>query len=137
MKRIFLSTLLALLAIGPASADPALKVPMDRRGIHGDRLCCHGRDPSWSGAYADPTFGAPVALVVPPTAELQTHYGWGVGNTRITPNCPQFNRIYPGRWGLQLEGLHGHSSLAQHDRPIRGVLRSRAVALNGPTERFI
>jgi len=96
MKRILLTALFALLAIGPASADPAYKVPLDRRGIHGDRICCHGRDPSWNGAYYDVTYGAPVALVIPPTAELQTHYGWGVGNTRITPNCPQFNRIYPG-----------------------------------------
>ncbi len=96
MKRIFLTTLLALLTAGPSLADPAIKVPMDRRGLHGDRIHCCGRDPSWSGAYYDQTFGAPVALVIPPTAEMQTHMGWGVGSTYITPNCPQFSRIYPG-----------------------------------------
>jgi hypothetical protein len=96
MKRILLTTLLALLAVSPSLADPAIKVPMDRRGLHGDRVCCHGRDPSWSGSYYDMTYGAPIALVIPPTAEMQTHMGWGVGATYITPNCPQFNRIYPG-----------------------------------------
>jgi hypothetical protein len=88
--------LFAVLALAPAWADPAIKVPIDRRGLHGDRLGCCGHDPSWHGAYYDMTYGAPVALVIPPTAEYQVHYGWGVGNTRCTVNCPQFNRIYPG-----------------------------------------
>jgi hypothetical protein len=38
----------------------------------------------------------PLALVIPPTAEYQTHWGWGVGNTRVTPNVPQFGRNWPG-----------------------------------------
>jgi hypothetical protein len=37
-----------------------------------------------------------VALVVPPTAEYQTKWGWGVGNTRVVPIAPQFGRNYPG-----------------------------------------
>jgi len=95
MKRIFvLATLLTLSAVAQGLAEHP-KVPMDRRGLHGDR-CCSGHDYTWNGAFYDPTFGAPVALVIPPTAEMQTHLGWGVGGTRITKNSIQFNRIYPG-----------------------------------------
>jgi hypothetical protein len=51
---------------------------------------------AWNGGYYNVAWGAPVALVVPPTAEVQTHWGWGVGNTRITPICSQFKRPWPG-----------------------------------------
>jgi hypothetical protein len=37
-----------------------------------------------------------VALVVPPTAEVETLWGWGVGNTRIAPICHKFRRGWPG-----------------------------------------
>jgi hypothetical protein len=96
MKRLLLTTLFALLMASPSLADPAIKVPMDRRGLHGDRVPCCGHDPSWHGAYYDMTYGAPMALVIPPTAETQTHMGWGVGANYVTPNCTQFSRIYPG-----------------------------------------
>jgi hypothetical protein len=45
--------------------------------------------------YYNATWGTPVALVVPPTAEKQTHWGWGVGNTRVTTIYSQFG----GYWG--------------------------------------
>jgi hypothetical protein len=51
---------------------------------------------TWHGSHYHSAWGTPVALVVPPTAEYQTHWGWGVGNTRVTPICPQFHRNYPG-----------------------------------------
>ena len=106
MKSIFvLATLLALSAVGQALAEQP-KVPMDRRGLHGDRCCCGG-EYTWNGAFYDPTFGAPVALVIPPTAEMQTHLGWGVGATRITNNCVQFNRIYPGGRAYDRRALMG------------------------------
>jgi len=44
----------------------------------------------WHGGYYYTAWGRPVPLVVPPTADYQTHWGWGAGNTRITPICPQF-----------------------------------------------
>jgi len=50
----------------------------------------------WHGRYYDAGWGKPVALVVPPTAESQTHWGWGVGATRVTPIQHQFQRAYPG-----------------------------------------
>lgn len=51
---------------------------------------------SWNAGYYDAAWGAPVALVVPPTARLQTNWGWGVGNTRVTPIYSQFQRGAPG-----------------------------------------
>jgi len=50
----------------------------------------------WHGDHYDTAWGTPVALVVPPTAESQTHLGWGVGATRVTPIQHQFQRNYPG-----------------------------------------
>ena len=50
----------------------------------------------WHGDYYDVAWGMPVAVVVPPTAESQTHLGWGVGATRVTPIQHQFQRNYPG-----------------------------------------
>src|SRR5262245_40423018 len=58
----------------------------------------------WHGAYSDPQWGQPVALVVPPTAEKQTVWSWGVPSASIQPIFPQFRRQYPGpvtpgEWG--------------------------------------
>jgi hypothetical protein len=50
----------------------------------------------WHGNYYYPQWGAPVALVVPPTAEFQTNYSWGVPASRISPIDAQFSRGYPG-----------------------------------------
>ncbi|MGQ9505416.1 MAG: hypothetical protein ACUVQG_11865 [Thermogutta sp.] len=50
----------------------------------------------WYGQYYNGTWGAPVAIVVPPNVEFQTHWGWGVGNTRITTIDHQFSRNWPG-----------------------------------------
>jgi len=50
----------------------------------------------WHGGYYHSAWGQPLALVVPPRAEAQTHWGWGVGGTRITPILHQFGRNYPG-----------------------------------------
>ena len=59
--------------------------------------CCRGVcQRPWNGPYYSAEWGIPVAVVVPPNAELQTHWGWGVGNTRVTPICPQYARNYPG-----------------------------------------
>lgn len=50
----------------------------------------------WHGAYYHTMWGQPVALVVPPTAEYETHWSWGVAQTRVTPIWPQFQRSWPG-----------------------------------------
>jgi hypothetical protein len=63
---------------------------------HGECLACRQYSAPWHGGYYNQSYGAPMALVVPPNAEMQTHMGWGVGGTRITPLCPQFGRSYAG-----------------------------------------
>lgn len=45
---------------------------------------------AWHAGYYHTMWGRPVALVVPPTATHQTNWGWGIGNTRVTPIYPQF-----------------------------------------------
>jgi len=50
----------------------------------------------WHAPYYHVQYGRPLALVVPPTAGMQTHWGWGVGGTRLTPIHHQFSRQYPG-----------------------------------------
>ncbi|QDU95036.1 hypothetical protein [Lignipirellula cremea] len=50
----------------------------------------------WHGHYYHTDYGRPLALVVPPTASMQTKWSWGVGNTTSTPIYHQFSRQYPG-----------------------------------------
>ncbi len=51
---------------------------------------------NWNRNYAHTSYGQPVALVVPPTANLQTNYGWGVASSRISRLDHQVQRNYPG-----------------------------------------
>jgi len=37
---------------------------------------------SWHGSYYDPAWGCPVTVLVPPNAEFQTNYGWGIPASR-------------------------------------------------------
>ncbi len=55
---------------------------------------------SWHSAWYDPAEGRPIALVVPPTAEFQTQYAWGVPSSRVAPIYHQFRRPYPGPGGV-------------------------------------
>lgn len=50
----------------------------------------------WNKRYVHTAYGQPVALVVPPTATLQTNWGWGVGSSRLQRLDHQFMRNYPG-----------------------------------------
>ncbi|PQO43770.1 hypothetical protein [Blastopirellula marina] len=50
----------------------------------------------WHGGYYYQDWHTPMALVVPPTASLQTNYSWGVPSSRVTPINHQFNQINPG-----------------------------------------
>ena len=51
---------------------------------------------SWHANYFHTATGMPVALVVPPTATMQTKWGWGVSQGTMTPIYHQFQRPY---WG--------------------------------------
>lgn len=85
MKRFLLS---AVVALGVVAVLTQASWGANRRG----RLATH----EWTGGYYDSAYGMPVAVVIPPTAEYQTHWNWGVGGTQITPNRPQFSRNWPG-----------------------------------------
>lgn len=54
------------------------------------------QQPPWHGQNYHAAWGVPVALVVPPGADTSTQWGWGVGNTQVTPIRQQFGRCYPG-----------------------------------------
>ena len=58
----------------------------------------HAHGAPWHGQYRHTAFGKPVALVVPPIANRQTHYHWGVTGTTMTPIYHQFGRSYPGEY---------------------------------------
>jgi hypothetical protein len=89
MRRLFLS---ACLAAGLTT----LLASTSRAFDNCPRCCKPAGYASWNGGYNETSYGMPLALVVPPTAEYQTHWGWGVGNTRVTPNVAQFGRNWPG-----------------------------------------
>ena len=53
----------------------------------------------WHGRNYNVQYGQPIALVVPPTAELTTDYSWGVTSSRMTRIDHQFQRPWPnGFW---------------------------------------
>jgi hypothetical protein len=51
---------------------------------------------NWNRNYAYTDYGQPTALLVPPTANLQTNWGWGVASSRISRIDHQFQRNFPG-----------------------------------------
>jgi hypothetical protein len=51
---------------------------------------------NWNRNYVNTEYGQTVALVVPPTANMQTNWGWGVASSRVSRIDHQFQRNYPG-----------------------------------------
>jgi hypothetical protein len=60
------------------------------------RPVCRSHYYNWNRNYAYTDYGQPTALVVPPTANLQTNWGWGVASSRISRIDHQFQRNFPG-----------------------------------------
>lgn len=54
---------------------------------------------NWHANYMYTPYAAPTALVVPPTAQLQTNWGWGAPSSRISRIDHQFTRDYMGGGG--------------------------------------
>jgi hypothetical protein len=93
MKRVLILTVAAAALLAWGWANDA----MAGRGTLKSRVSMRQSQAyPWHGGYYDSAWGMPVAVVVPPTAENQTHWGWGVGATRITPIQHQYQRPYPG-----------------------------------------
>jgi len=64
---------------------------------HGNKAALYRASQTpWHGGYYYTQWGAPVALLIPPTAEMHTDYAWGVPSTRVSRNDHQFQRPYPG-----------------------------------------
>lgn len=59
----------------------------------------HARTMPWHGSYNHTSFNAPLGLVVPPTANMQTKMGWGVSQSEMAPIYHQAFRAYPGEDG--------------------------------------
>jgi hypothetical protein len=92
MKRVLLLTAAAaLLACGWVNEAMAGKGSLKNRVA-----LRQSQTYPWHGDYYDNAWGRPVAVLVPPTAENQVHWGWGVGATRVNPIQHQFERNYPG-----------------------------------------
>ncbi len=91
IKRISIITSFALLAAvamsTTAEADPGWLRHANKRA----------KNYRWHSNYVHSAYGQPVALVVPPTAQLQTNWSWGAPSTRFSRIDHQFGRDYPGQ----------------------------------------
>jgi hypothetical protein len=97
MKRVLMCSAIALIAGGlPPTAGHA-----ENPQAYAYR---QARVLPWHNGYYDIAWGEPIALVVPPNAEFQSNYGWGVGGTRVAPIYHQFGRPYPGSPGAYPPG---------------------------------
>lgn len=54
---------------------------------------------NWHANYVYTDYGRPTALIVPPTAQLQTNWSWGAPSLRISRIDHQFSRNYLGAGG--------------------------------------
>jgi len=95
MRRLFLLMVLAS-AVAAASLADTASAGCNRPNSRPRYRKSQPPVTSWHGWHYHSAWGMPLALLVPPTAELQTKWGWGVGNTQVVPIWPQFARDYPG-----------------------------------------
>ncbi len=91
MKRTLLAA--ALLASLCSSA-----VAFDET-CHGHKARYRAAYHHWHGPFYHAAYGAPMALIIPPTAEYTSDYAWGVCGTSQSRNDTQFQRPYPGPYG--------------------------------------
>lgn len=98
MKKIALTMLASIVVAIGFTTDAAADGPWHYPGrTRADRSAAyHAARQPWHGNYNYTPAGRPVALVVPPTANMQSHWGWGVGRTQMSPIYHQFARPYPG-----------------------------------------
>lgn len=92
MKRMIWLTLMVA-GLGLAASESAFGWERGVRGADASGTAYGGQ--CWHAPYYHTGYGMPVAMVVPPTAERQVHWGWGIGATRVTPIWPQYQLGYP------------------------------------------
>jgi hypothetical protein len=93
LKRIVLAAAVVM-ALAPACQSLAVERLLATRSDRAARAMARSR--SWHGDYYHTTTGYPIPLVVPPTANMETRYGWGVSQSTMTPIYHQYQRPYPG-----------------------------------------
>ena len=108
MKTIAFAMLASIVVAIGFTTDAAADGPWRYAGrTRADRAAAYqaARQP-WHGQYNYTPAGMPMALVVPPTANMQTRWGWGVGQTQMSPIYHQFARPYPGEWTADGSTMH-------------------------------
>ena len=95
-RRLFVGGLLAAMLVASFVASLQVAAAIDCDGAIEKRYFLRSQGKSWHSGWYDPTQGRPIALVVPPTAEFQSQYSWGVPSSRVMPLYHQFRRPYPG-----------------------------------------
>jgi hypothetical protein len=91
--------ILVAVAVSVASLALVARVSAFDETHHGHDARWRSTLRPWHGRYYNVQYGAPLALVVPPTAELQTDYSWGSVSSRMTRIDHQFQRPWPnGYW---------------------------------------
>lgn len=83
--RLALATAIAISATTAAVAEMPYLRPQRRAQMY-----------NWHAQYAYTDYGLPTALIVPPTAQLQTNWSWGAPSMRISRIDHQFTRNYAG-----------------------------------------
>ncbi|MGC4004431.1 MAG: hypothetical protein QM811_15460 [Pirellulales bacterium] len=97
MQRFLLSACATLVVTVAIGRDSAAQYPyVEPYNTAAAQAASVGQGLPWHNKYYHQSYGEPYALVVPPTAEYQTHYAWGVGGMRNTPIFHQYGRTYPG-----------------------------------------
>jgi hypothetical protein len=91
--------ILFVIALAAAALATASRAQAYDETHHGHNARYRASLRPWHGRYYNIQYGQAVALVIPPTAELTTNYGWGSVSSRMTRNDHQFQRPWPnGRW---------------------------------------
>lgn len=125
MIRHLTLTLFALLLLSvPAMAGaPGGRQYIKMYELYNRAARWHNANTQWHGSYAYPQWRQPVSLIVPPIANFQTTYDWGVGRTRMVPTYHQFTRPYVapgGASGMPLAPNWPSSTTHQGVYYIRG-----------------
>ena len=96
LSRAMLARVMVALVLAAGLAATARTASAGGEHAIEKRYFLRSQGKSWHSAWYDPWVGRPLALVVPPTAEFTTEYGWGVPSSRVAPIYHQFRRPYPG-----------------------------------------
>jgi hypothetical protein len=115
------------LALGLLAVLAFVLVPLANvEASHPDKVAArHAAITPWHGPYYHAWWGAPVPLVVPPTAHMQVNWGWGVSQSTMTPIYHQYGRYYPGHYEGDTSQLYATPAWPSHTSQF-GVYYIRA-----------